>query len=213
MQTLWLQKSRWHGHWCNGALWWDAPPGGVHQHQTGVPSVRLDQIVDAGWCLSGAWMLSGRKGRMLLGGVWEHSLHLSHLTLLYETPALPVATLITTGMYHFVLARPWWHHKRHLVLYWCTEGGIWCTWHELTPKLPTFLDAIASPSTYPCQSVSGSVIDSFRLEIAIASPSFASLFFHTRHHLVDILYKYFSIFEKRRKEALVAVVISSHYPP
>ena len=31
----------------------------------------------------------------------------------------------------------------------------------------TFLDAIASPSTYPCQwSVSGSVIDSFRLEIA-----------------------------------------------
>ena len=77
----------------------------------------------------------------------------------------------------------------------------------------TFLDAIASPSTYPCQSVSGSVIDSFRLEIAIASPSFASLFFHTRHHLVDILYKYFSIFEKRRKEALVAVVISSHYPP
>ena len=40
----------------------------------------------------------------------------------------------------------------------------------------TFLDAIASPSTYPCQSVSGSVIDSFRLEIAIASPSFASLF-------------------------------------
>ena len=36
-----------------------------------------------------------------------------------------------------------------------------------------FLDAIASPSTYPCQSVSQSVsqlvIDSFRLEIAIAS--------------------------------------------
>ena len=34
------------------------------------------------------------------------------------------------------------------------------------------LDAIASPSTYPCQSVSGSVgqsvIDSFKLEIAIA---------------------------------------------
>ena len=42
------------------------------------------------------------------------------------------------------------------------------------------LDAIASPSTYPCQSVSGSVgqsvIDSFKLKIAIASPSFASLF-------------------------------------
>ena len=28
-----------------------------------------------------------------------------------------------------------------------------------------FLDAIASPSTYPCQWVSGSVNDSFRLEI------------------------------------------------
>ena len=39
-----------------------------------------------------------------------------------------------------------------------------------------FLDAIASPSSYPCESVSGSVIDSFRLEITIASPSFASLF-------------------------------------
>ena len=41
-----------------------------------------------------------------------------------------------------------------------------------------FLDGIASPSpsTYPCQSVGESVIDSFRLEIAIASPSFASLF-------------------------------------
>ena len=42
------------------------------------------------------------------------------------------------------------------------------------------LDAIASPSTHHCQWVSewvsGSVIDSFRLEIAIASPSFASLF-------------------------------------
>ena len=44
-----------------------------------------------------------------------------------------------------------------------------------------FLDAIAAPSTYPraCQSVSGSVgqsvIDSFKLEITIASPSFASL--------------------------------------
>ena len=36
-----------------------------------------------------------------------------------------------------------------------------------------FLDAIASPITYPW--VSGSVIDSFRLEIAIASLSFASL--------------------------------------
>ena len=40
----------------------------------------------------------------------------------------------------------------------------------------SFLDAIASPSTYSCQSVGGSVIDSFRLEIAIASPSFVRLF-------------------------------------
>ena len=43
-------------------------------------------------------------------------------------------------------------------------------------KLSHFLDAIASPSTYPCQWVSQWVSDSFRLEIAIASPSFASLF-------------------------------------
>ena len=41
--------------------------------------------------------------------------------------------------------------------------------------VPPFLDGIASPSTYPCQWVSQSVIDSLRLEIAIASPSFASL--------------------------------------
>ena len=39
----------------------------------------------------------------------------------------------------------------------------------------TFLDAIASPSTYPCQSVSEWFIVS-DLEIAIAYPSFASLF-------------------------------------
>ena len=40
-----------------------------------------------------------------------------------------------------------------------------------------FLNAIAPSSNYPCQWVSGSVVDSFRLEIAIASPSFASLLF------------------------------------
>ena len=40
-----------------------------------------------------------------------------------------------------------------------------------------FLDAIASPITYPCQSMSGSVIDRFRLEIALASLGFASLFY------------------------------------
>ena len=39
---------------------------------------------------------------------------------------------------------------------------------------PRFLDAIASPRSYPCQWVSQSVIHSFRLEIAIAYPSFAS---------------------------------------
>ena len=37
-----------------------------------------------------------------------------------------------------------------------------------------YLDAIASPSNYPCQWVGQSVIDSFRCD-AIASPSFASL--------------------------------------
>ena len=43
--------------------------------------------------------------------------------------------------------------------------------------IPVFhSDAIASPSTYPCQWVSQRVSDSFRLEIAIASPSFVSLF-------------------------------------
>ena len=51
------------------------------------------------------------------------------------------------------------------------------SWCSTTSNLRfIFLDAIASPSTYPCQWVSGSVIDSFKLEIAIASPSFASLF-------------------------------------
>ena len=43
-----------------------------------------------------------------------------------------------------------------------------------------FLDAIASPSTYPCQSVSEWVsqwVIVSDLEIAIAYPSFASLFF------------------------------------
>ena len=42
----------------------------------------------------------------------------------------------------------------------------------------TFLDEIASPSSYPCQSVGQSVSESFivsDLEIAIASLSFASL--------------------------------------
>ena len=40
---------------------------------------------------------------------------------------------------------------------------------------PIFLDAIVSPSSYPCQSVGQWLIVS-DLEIAIASPSFASLF-------------------------------------
>ena len=42
-----------------------------------------------------------------------------------------------------------------------------------------FLDAIAYPSTYPCQSVGQWVIVS-DLEIAIASPSFASLLYINR---------------------------------
>ena len=42
-------------------------------------------------------------------------------------------------------------------------------------KYRFLLDAIASPSTFPCQSVSGSVTVS-DLKIAIASSSFASLF-------------------------------------
>ena len=46
--------------------------------------------------------------------------------------------------------------------------------NEVT-KMCNFLDAIASPSTYPCQWVSGSLIVS-DLEIAITSLSFASLF-------------------------------------
>ena len=40
-----------------------------------------------------------------------------------------------------------------------------------------FLDVIASPSSYPCQWV----IDSFRLERAIASTGLASLFFSNLH--------------------------------
>ena len=50
-----------------------------------------------------------------------------------------------------------------------------------------FLDAIASPSTYPCQWVSGSVIDSFRLELSIASPRFASLLIYLPRILVHFL--------------------------
>ena len=45
--------------------------------------------------------------------------------------------------------------------------------------MSSILDVIASSSTYPCQSVGQSVRESFivsDLEIAIASPSFASLF-------------------------------------
>ena len=48
-----------------------------------------------------------------------------------------------------------------------------------TGKYLQFLDAIASPSTYPCQSVGEWVSESFiisDLEIAIASPSFPNLF-------------------------------------
>ena len=49
-----------------------------------------------------------------------------------------------------------------------------------------FLDAIASPSTYPCQSVSEWVsqwVIVSDLEIAIASPSFASLLLQIRYNM------------------------------
>ena len=60
------------------------------------------------------------------------------------------------------------------------ETYIWILKQKTFWKL--FLDVIASSSTYPL-SVGQWVIDSFRLEIAIASPSFASLFvFVTRRH-------------------------------
>ena len=49
------------------------------------------------------------------------------------------------------------------------------SFHLFEMLLAFLLDVIAFPSTYPCQSVGEWVIDSFRLEIAIASPSFASL--------------------------------------
>ena len=49
-----------------------------------------------------------------------------------------------------------------------------------------FLDAIASPSTYPCQSVSEWVSEWVivsDLEIAIASPSFTSLLLQIRYNM------------------------------
>ena len=49
------------------------------------------------------------------------------------------------------------------------------SWRVLRSWTLIFLDVIASPSTYPCQWVSEWFIVSY-LEIAIASPSFASLF-------------------------------------
>ena len=66
----------------------------------------------------------------------------------------------------------------------------------MSPRAVPFLDAIASPSTYPCHSVTQSVIDSFRLEIAIASPSFASdlsvpksLVINISTHLFEIVFR------------------------
>ena len=47
------------------------------------------------------------------------------------------------------------------------------------------LDATASPVTPVSQSVSGSVIDSFRLEITIASPRFASLLVSYRSNVSE----------------------------
>ena len=54
-----------------------------------------------------------------------------------------------------------------------------------------FLDAIASPSTYPCQSVSEWVsqwVIVSDLEIAIASPSFASLLLQIRYNILSFYF-------------------------
>ena len=61
----------------------------------------------------------------------------------------------------------------------------------LMPLKTTLFRCDSIPSTYPCQSVSewvsGSVIDSFRLEIAFASPSFASLLSSSSATLCELL--------------------------
>ena len=78
-------------------------------------------------------------------------------------------------------------------------------WHK--PQLPNFpfLDAIASPSSYPCQWVSQSVSEWWLvsdLEIAIASPSFASLFAINKglfkvcfcNHYIEFVLTIFTVF-------------------
>ena len=62
-------------------------------------------------------------------------------------------------------------------LYWrrCPGRSAHCKVSTFYSISIIFLDVIASPSTYPCQSVGQWVIVS-DLEISISSPSFASLF-------------------------------------
>ena len=77
-------------------------------------------------------------------------------------------------MHHFCLVRQCnWHNSR------ISYDEV----HHQSPQA-SFLDAIASPSTYPMgQWVSGSVSEWFivsDLEIAIASPSFASFFLNVK---------------------------------
>ena len=89
---------------------------------------------------------------------------------------LNLAHLLNTifGIFYWL---PWDVQELHV------QGGDWmgtaslpCP-HTFFLKMSTyiFLDAIASPIPL---SVSQSVIDSFRLDIVIASPSFASLIFN-----------------------------------
>ena len=54
----------------------------------------------------------------------------------------------------------------------------------------TFLYVIASPSSYPCQRVGLSVINSFRCD-AIASPSFASLFLQQSDFVDFVPFRHF----------------------
>ena len=105
---------------------------GVHQHQTVAPSVRLVQTLPFGSVAA-----PRQEGCSWEGGVWEHNLHLTHL---YETPALPVATLITTLRCIILCRLDLGDTTRGSI--WCfmvcrTGAGIWILAH-LASKLPKF---------------------------------------------------------------------------
>ena len=77
-------------------------------------------------------------------------------------------------------------HPPTLVCFSDYQVAHWCHWK------PHFLEAIASLAPTPVSQsvsewVSGSVIDSFRLEIAFASPSFASLLSSSSATLCELL--------------------------